>query len=78
MSMQKAKKQNWISIWIMLRNRDVINIAILLWLIYRQFKDGRQQWIESLQSVFSLAANAYMAWGLFLLIAAPLLFLIAG
>jgi hypothetical protein len=54
-----------------------INICILLWLIYKQFKDGREKWIESLQSVFSLAANAYMVWGLFLLVAAPLLFLIA-
>ncbi len=51
-----------------------INIAILFWLIYRQFKDGRDKWIESLQSVFSLATNAYLAWGLFLLVALPLLF----
>jgi hypothetical protein len=51
-----------------------INIAILFWLVYRQFKDGREKWIESLQSVFSLATNAYLAWGLFLLVALPLLF----
>ena len=56
---------------------NVINIGILLWLIYKQFKDGRGKWVESLQSVFSRAANAYMVWGLFLLVAAPLLFLIA-
>jgi hypothetical protein len=49
-----------------------------LWLIYKQVKDGREKWIESLQSVYSLAANAYMVWGLFLLVAVPLLFLIAG
>jgi hypothetical protein len=55
---------------------NIINVSILLWLIYKQFKDGRENWIESLQSVFSLAANPYMAWGLFLLIAVPLLFLI--
>jgi hypothetical protein len=53
-----------------------INIGLLLWLLYRQFKDGREKWIESLQSVFSLAANAYMAWGLILLIAVPLISLI--
>jgi len=57
---------------------NIINITILLWLIYKQFKDGREKWIESMQSVFSLAANAYMVWGLFLLVAVPLIFLIAG
>ncbi len=51
-----------------------INIAILFWLIYKQFKGGREKWIMSLQSVFSLATNAYLAWGLFLLVALPLLF----
>ena len=55
---------------------NIINIGVLSWLIYRQFKDGREKWIESLQSVFSLAANAYMAWGLILLIAVPLISLI--
>ena len=53
-----------------------INISILLWLIYKQFKDGREKWIESLHSVFSMATNPYMVWGLFLLVAVPLLFLI--
>jgi hypothetical protein len=57
---------------------NVINIGVLLWLLYRQFKDGREKWIKSLQSVFSLTANVYMAWGLILLIAVPLLFLVAG
>jgi hypothetical protein len=57
---------------------NIINITILLWLIYKQFKDGREKWIESMQSVFSLAANAYMVWGLFLLVAVPLIFLVAG
>jgi hypothetical protein len=56
---------------------NVINIGILLWLIYKQFKDGQEKWVESLQSVFCRAANAYMIWGLFLLVAAPLLLLIA-
>jgi hypothetical protein len=53
---------------------NTINIGILGWLIYKQFKDGQQKWIESLQSVFSLATNPYMVWGLFLLVAVPLLF----
>ncbi len=51
-----------------------INISILFWLIYRQFKDGPERWIASLQSVFSRATNAYLVWGLFLLLAVPLLF----
>jgi hypothetical protein len=51
-----------------------INIGILTWLIYKQFANGRERWVESLQSVFSLATNAYLAWGLFLLVAVPLLF----
>ncbi len=51
-----------------------INIGILFWLIYKQFKDGQKKWIESLQSVFSLATNAYLVWGLFLVMFIPLLF----
>ena len=51
-----------------------INIGILFWLIYKQFKDGREQWIASLKSVFSQATNAYLVWGLFLVILVPLLF----
>jgi hypothetical protein len=51
-----------------------INISILLWLVYKQFKDSSEKWIESLQSVFSLASNAYLVWGLFLVIIVPLLF----
>jgi hypothetical protein len=53
---------------------NIINIGILFWLIYRQFQGGRQNWIISLQSVFSLATNAYMVWGLFLVIIVPLVF----
>lgn len=51
-----------------------INIFILLWLIYKQFKDGHKKWITSLHSVFSQATNAYLVWGLFLVILVPLLF----
>lgn len=53
---------------------NVINIGILLWLLYRQFAGGRENWVRSLQSVFSKATNAYLVWGLFLLVALPLLF----
>jgi hypothetical protein len=53
---------------------NIINIGILLWLIYKQFKDGQKRWIVSLHSVFSQATNAYLVWGLFLVIILPLLF----
>ena len=51
-----------------------INIGILFWLIYKQFNGGRKQWIASLKSVFSQATNAYLVWGLFLVLIIPLLF----
>jgi hypothetical protein len=53
---------------------NAINISILFGLIYRQFKDGREQWIASLKSLFSMATNAYLVWGLFLVTIIPLLF----
>ena len=51
-----------------------INIVILFWLVYKQIKDGHEKWIDSLHSVFSLAAIAYLTWGLFLVIMMPVLF----
>jgi hypothetical protein len=51
-----------------------INIVILLGLIYQQWKDRREQWVKSLQTVFSLATNAYAVWVLLLLLAIPWLF----
>jgi hypothetical protein len=51
-----------------------INIGILFWLIFRQFKDAREKWIDSLQMVFSLATNVYLVWTLLLVIAIPWLF----
>jgi multisubunit Na+/H+ antiporter MnhF subunit len=51
-----------------------INIGILLVLIVMQIRTGREGWIRALQAVFSRATNAYLAWGLFLLIAIPILF----
>lgn len=53
---------------------NIINISILFWLVYRQLRDSRENWIESLHSVFSLATNAYFAWGLFVVLAIPWLF----
>jgi len=51
-----------------------INIALLIGLIFKQFKDGRERWISSMQSVFSLGTNAYLLWAAFLLLAIPWLF----
>jgi len=51
-----------------------INIGILVLLVYKQLRDGRAQWIRSLQSAFSLGTVGYIAWALFLTLAIPLLF----
>ncbi|MFN2284605.1 MAG: hypothetical protein ACK2UQ_09300, partial [Anaerolineae bacterium] len=51
-----------------------INIGILLVLIVTQIRKGHDGWITALQAIFSRATNAYLAWGLFLLIAIPILF----
>ena len=53
---------------------NTINIGILIALIVKQFKDGVENWVESLQQVFSFGTNCYVAWGLFLVVAIPLLF----
>lgn len=51
-----------------------INIGILLVLVVTQLRTGREGWIEALHTAFSRATNAYLAWGLFLVIALPILF----
>ncbi|MBN1920687.1 MAG: hypothetical protein JW892_05545 [Anaerolineae bacterium] len=51
-----------------------INIAILAALLVTQLRKGRERWIEALHAVFSRATNAYLVWGLFLLVALPILF----
>jgi hypothetical protein len=53
---------------------NTINIGIVVGLLYKQFKEGRERWVESLQAVFSRATNAYLVWGLFLVLILPLLF----
>lgn len=51
-----------------------INITILIGLIYKQWKDGREQWVPAIQTVFNLGTNAYVLWTAFLLLAVPWLF----
>ncbi len=53
---------------------NTVNIAILFGLIYKQWKAPREHWVASLQSVFSLATNAYLVWGLFIVVVIPWLF----
>jgi hypothetical protein len=53
---------------------NMINMGILALLLTRQAKGGREGWVERIQSVFSLATNAYWVWGVFLLVAVPVLF----
>jgi hypothetical protein len=53
---------------------NIINISLLAVLIYTQLKHGKQAWVDSLHSVFSLAAYAYATWTLFLVAAIPWLF----
>ena len=51
-----------------------INIGILLAVLVTQVRKGREGWIETLHTVFSRATNAYAVWGLFVVIAMPILF----
>lgn len=53
---------------------NMVNIAILFWLIYKQWKTPRERWVPALQSVFSLATNAYLVWGLIVVVVIPWLF----
>ncbi len=53
---------------------NTINIGILIGLIVKQFKAGRDKWVESAQQVFSFGTNFYVAWGVFLVVMIPLLF----
>lgn len=52
---------------------NTINIGLLIALLYRQWREGRPQWIPSLQHVASIALVIYGGWELFLVLAIPLL-----
>lgn len=51
-----------------------INIAILIVLIYKQFRYRGKNWANHLKSVFSLGMTGYVVWVIFLIVAIPLLF----
>ena len=51
-----------------------INIALLVLLIFKQFKSGMTGWVDRLHSVFSLGAAVYLVWAVFLMLAIPILF----
>ncbi len=53
---------------------NVINIAILGVLLYRQARSNAQEWIATTQEVFALATNAYLVWALFIVLFLPVLF----
>jgi hypothetical protein len=53
---------------------NTLNIGLLTLLVFRQLRRGAQAWIDSLHSVVSLGTVGYVAWGLFLVLAAPWLF----
>ena len=53
---------------------NAINITILAGLLFSQRGIAQPGWISAMQSVFSNATNAYIMWGLFLILLVPLLF----
>lgn len=53
---------------------NTINIGLLITLLYRQWRDGRPQWVDSLQRVASIALVIYGGWALFLVLTIPFLF----
>ncbi len=53
---------------------NVTNIALLITLIFKQFKHGRARWVASLHETFSAGSVAYLAWGAFIIFVTPWLF----
>lgn len=51
-----------------------INISILILLVYRQLRYGREGWVERLHSTFCVGTNAYSVWAIFLALVIPLVF----
>ena len=53
---------------------NMINIALLVLLIIRQFSKGMQAWNERIQGVFSVGTYLYVGWSLFVVLVMPLIF----
>jgi hypothetical protein len=53
---------------------NTLNTGILVWLAFRLLRNKHGHWAEELKSVFSLGMVGYTVWGLFIVIAIPLLF----
>jgi hypothetical protein len=59
---------------------NALNIALLVILLYRQFRLGvrwtqtAEGWVAALHQTFAVAATSYTVWGVILVIALPLLF----
>jgi hypothetical protein len=53
---------------------NIINIAVLVLLLVRQFSREESQWAQGLKKAFNFAAVAYTIWAAFLILAVPILF----
>jgi hypothetical protein len=52
---------------------NLVNLGLLVYLLIRQVRAGKEAWIASLQRVFSLGCIVYTIWILFLVLVTPLL-----
>jgi hypothetical protein len=50
---------------------NAINIALLLVLLVKEMRAGRDGWVAALQSVVRLGASIYLVWGVLLILALP-------
>jgi hypothetical protein len=53
---------------------NTLNTGILILLLYRLRRNKSGRWDQELQSVFSLGTVGYTVWGVFVVLAIPLLF----
>ena len=53
---------------------NTLNTGLLIWLVVRLLRNKSGLWEQELQIVFSKGAALYAFWGLFIILAVPLLF----
>lgn len=53
---------------------NVVNTGILITLLAKQARAGREDWVEALHSTFRLGTAAYLVWGTALVLTLPWLF----